>query len=311
MSAILAQSGSARSFNEADLRIAEVTGQCSLWWRQVPRMRRHRVGYIGHLAASPGRSIEAVLDLACDQLHRQGCTLAIGPIDGSTWRSYRLVTESSPFDPFLFEPSNPPEWPRQFLHAGFRQIASYFSSLVPDLSRVCRDTKAEEQRLREFGIRIRPLDRERFDSDLRIMYRIATEAFADSFLYSSIDWLEFSSLYYPLRASVHPELVLIAEMHGAPAGFIFAMPDLLQTRRGAEVDTIIIKSLGVLPPYTGLGLGSILVEEIHRSAGNRGYKRAIHALMHDDNMRSARISSHYGKVFRRYGLFARHLDMQP
>ena len=36
---------------------------------------------------------------------------AVGPLDGSTWRRYRLVTERGVEPPFFMEPDNPDDWP--------------------------------------------------------------------------------------------------------------------------------------------------------------------------------------------------------
>jgi len=293
-----------------DLHISVAQAGCSLWWRRVPQMPGCRVGCIGNVAAVEGCSIEPVLDAACGELQRQGCTLAIGPMDGSTWRSYRLVTESYCAQSFLFDLNNPSEWQGQFRRRGFAQIARYFSCLVPDLSMAPRDMAEQERRLERLRIQIRRFDATRFESDLGIIYRIASAAFAETFLYRSISWIEFFSLYHPLRERIDPEFVLIAERDSEPVGFIFAIPDLLQTRNGEVPDTVVIKTLGILPSLQGHGLGAGLVERIHDSARRRGYKRAIHALMRSDN-NSARISAHSGQVIRRYGLFARPLAGRP
>jgi ribosomal protein S18 acetylase RimI-like enzyme len=217
-----------------------------------------------------------------------------------------MATAGGP-PPFFLEVTNPPDWKQEFLQAGFHEIASYCSCMVPDLSCVCRDITLREAQLAQREIRIRPFDRNQFDAELYTIYRIASEAFISNSFYSPISWKEFALLYYPLREVVNPDLVLVAEVEGQPAGFIFALPDLLQGRPDAQVDTVIIKSLGVLPAYKGLGLGSVLVDRVHRSAMTQGYKSAIHALMRDDNQPARQISAHTAHVFRRYGLFARHL----
>ena len=323
--------GFSEALGEADFQVVDSSGQCSLWWRRTPELPPYKIGCIGRLIASPGHPIAPILNLACDYLLRQGCSLAIGPMDSSTWGSYRLVTQSLPIvapsdhtmavsgipAPFFLEVSNPPEWKQEFLQAGFHAIASYCSSMVTDLTNDdltndltsgCKDIAPREARLAQRGIRIRPFDRDGFDSELYTIYRIASEAFLNNFLYSPISWPEFALLYYPLREVINSDFVLVAEAQAQPAGFIFALPDLLQDRSDAQFDTVIIKSLGVLPAYKGLGLGSVLVDRVHRSAMTQGYKRAIHALMRDDNQAARQISAHTAHVFRRYGLFARHLQ---
>jgi GNAT superfamily N-acetyltransferase len=112
-----------------------------------------------------------------------------------------------------------------------------------------------------------------------------------------------------VKPYVRPEIVLFAEQHGQPIGFIFAIPDMLQAKRGQSIDTVIIKTMAVHPAHAGLGLGSLLMARCEHAAHELGYRRAIHALFHEKN-RSGKISSHTGKVIRRYTLFAKPLLVQ-
>ena len=57
-------------------------------------MPDQRIGCIGELEVSPGASAKPLLTVAMEALQANGCTIAIGPMDGSTWRNYRLVTYS-------------------------------------------------------------------------------------------------------------------------------------------------------------------------------------------------------------------------
>jgi hypothetical protein len=48
----------------------------------------------------------------------------------------------------------------------------------------------------------------------------------------------------------------------------------------------------------------VLVNELHARARALGYRQAVHALMHDDNVGSTRLSARFGVPMRRYALFA-------
>jgi GNAT superfamily N-acetyltransferase len=109
-----------------------------------------------------------------------------------------------------------------------------------------------------------------------------------------------------VRSLLSPELVVLAERAGELVGFLFALPDFAQAQRGEVIDTVILKTLAVLPSLAGMGLGSLLSAAVHTRAYHLGYRRAIHALMHVEN-RSRRISAHIAQPFRGYTLFARPL----
>jgi GNAT superfamily N-acetyltransferase len=93
-------------------------------------------------------------------------------------------------------------------------------------------------------------------------------------------------------------------------GFIFAVPDLKQAERGRPIDTVIVKTLAVLPERANAGLGSLLLATCQCTASRLGYARAIHALMHEQNI-SRSLSRRYAQPMRHYALFGRALGAQP
>lgn len=285
----------------------EASARCSLWWTRTPHLEGHRVGLIGHYAATSGDAARSLLKSAAEQLASQGCTIAVGPIDGSTWQRYRLITERNGVPPFFLEPDNPEQWTTHFIESGFSSLATYSSAINDDLNR--RDSRADtaRKRLESTGVKIRELRIDDFASELCRIYRVAEVSFRTNFLYSPISESAFSSQYERIRHFIRPELCLIAECDNRPVGFIFALPDALQAARGEAIDTIIIKTVAVLPDRAYAGLGAFLVDRCQEISRSLGYRKAIHALMHDAN-NSRNISSRYARVIRRYTLFARELE---
>ena len=280
--------------------------RASVWWNTQMTLAGQTPGAIGHYAADDGKAGHEVLRRACDELRRAGCTMAIGPIDGNTWRSYRFVTERGSERPFFLEPDNPDEWPDHFSSAGFTVIARYASAVTEDLG--LHDTRcaAAERRLATNGVTIRSLNCGAIDEELRRIHALSRRAFERNFLYVPLDEQEFVDQYRRLLPFVCPELVLLAEHEGDLVGLLFAVPDILRARGGSPLDTVVIKTVAVAPGRAYTGLGSVLVAEAHNRAARTGYTRAIHALMHEQNV-SRNISRRYARTFRRYALFAKRL----
>jgi GNAT superfamily N-acetyltransferase len=288
-----------------------VVARCSLWWTAAPRYRDHRVGLLGHYGAVSEQAAAEVLRLARAELARQGCTLVIGPMDGSTSQRYRFVTERGAEPPFFLEPENPDAYPQQLASAGFTPLAEYYSSLQDSLE--VRDPRLADiaARLAAEGVGIRPLDLDRFDVELRRIYTVVAPSFSENFLATPIAEDEFIEQYAQVRPFVQPELVLLAEREGETVGFMFVLPDWLQAQRGEAVSTVIVKTLAVAPAYAGQGLATLLSARAQDAARQLGYTRAIHALMHERNT-SRRISSRFaGRIIRRYTLFARPVAGTP
>jgi GNAT superfamily N-acetyltransferase len=282
-----------------------IVARCSLWWTSVPPHPGEQLGVIGHFAAADAKSSRELLEAAALELAKRGCTLAVGPMDGTTWRRYRLVTERGTEPPFLLEPDNPDEWPTWFTQSGFTPLARYFSALNSNLTIEDPRIPRTAERLEKSGIQLRRLAIEQFEVDLRRIYEVSRISFQKNFLYTPIAESEFLSQYGSIRTQVRPELVLLAEQEGRTVGYIFAIPDLAQARRG-PIDTVILKTVAVLPGRSWAGLGNLLVARCQQAARALGFTRAIHALMHEDN-NSLNLSGHYAQPFRRYTLFARDL----
>ena len=274
--------------------------RCSLWWTDTPVYEDHAVGLVGHYAAADETAAQAVLARALERLREAGCTLALGPMDGATWFSYRFVTEGPDAPPFFLEPYHPPAYPEHFVRAGFESLAEYVSAYVP---KVDTEPPADPP----LDVTVRSLNADAPTAELDRLYGLVTDSFADNFLYTPIGKERFVGLYRGLLDAVDPSLVRLVETPaGRLVGVAFLIPDRLQAARDEPVDTVIAKTLAVHPDVAGQGLGSWLLHEAQWTARQQGYPHAIHALMHETN-RSRRISRHYGDVVRRYALFAREL----
>jgi GNAT superfamily N-acetyltransferase len=282
----------------------ELLARCSLWWTHVPSLPGQRIGLIGHYAARQSTGAWQLLQVACDELARQGCTLAIGPMDGNTSRRYRLLSERGSEPLFFLEPDNPDDWPAHFTGYGFSPLADYYSALQDGIE----PTDLRMPALANEGITIRSLDATHFDEELRRIYRVVAASFQQSVLASPLaeeDFLEQNRLLQPY---VRPELVLLAERAGEPAGFVFALPDWCQAQRGEIIDTVIVKTLAVHPACAGRGLATLLTGHLRLRAHDLGYMRAIHALMHAQNSSRHISQTNGGRIIRRYTLYGRPLE---
>lgn len=289
-----------------------IASHCSLWWDDaIPDLPSgERPGVIGHYAVRDDQAARALLSHACEELAVHKCQVAIGPMDGNTWRRYRLVTGGDPAEPpFFLEPTNPDDWPTHFARSGFDVFANYHSTLTTALE--AADPRADEvaARLRVQQITLRTVDGKRIDDDLRAIYRLSLLSFRRNFLYTPIEEAEFLEQYRRVLPHVLPQLTFLAHtLDGELVGFLFALPDLLQAGRQTRIDTVIVKTLAVLPGRAWAGLGRLLLDRCQRTARNEGYRRVIHALMHDANAsRNLSRGVWAAQPLRQYALYARNL----
>lgn len=282
------------------LCVRDATGEraaCSLWWTATPRLDGRTTGLIGHYARTDAGAADLLLAAALQRLCAAGCELAAGPVDGSTWHRYRFVTDPGARAAFAFEPQNPAGYPDDFERSGFTTRARYVSAEETQLDRGDERVVRARRRLHSAGVTIRPIDLAHFDAEIAALHPVANAGFADALLFSPIDLVAFANMYRPLRASIDPHYVRIAECAGRIAGFGFAFPD---RANGA----VIAKTFARLPDRRFAGLGAVLLDDVRRIAYADGYARLIHALMRADNA-SLNTSLHTAHIIRRYGLFVR------
>ncbi|MFB6271398.1 MAG: hypothetical protein ABEL51_00745 [Salinibacter sp.] len=281
--------------------------RCSVWWSDTPDYKDHAVGLVGHYAATTAEGGRAVLERACRRLADEGCTCAIGPMDGATWYPYRFVTERGSRPAFVMEPWHPRGYPDHFRDVGFEPLARYVSSVGADAD-ILRETSVPDHPPLD-RVEVRALNLDRFNEDLRRLHTLVTASFADNFLYTPLSEADFVAHHQQFRAFIEPELVRLAEQkqdgERRLVGIAFLVPDVLQAERGEAIDTAVFKTLAVHPEVTGQGLGRWLTGHMHAVAWQEGYRQVLHALMHEDNV-SRRLG--YGAPLRRYTLFRRFLS---
>ena len=263
-----------------------------LWWKHTPTYQDHKVGCF-----TPPSSL-AQLAAAEAFLRAQGCTIAIGPMEGNTWRTHRAVIESDNSPPFLLEPRTPVKTAEILRSADYQILAQYTSSKI-DLTQNQPNLTRLQSRLSH--LKIRPLNLTHIESELRLIYKISIQTFTNNFLYTPISESEFLAQYLPFKPHLTPNCAFIAEHGSKPIGFVFGYPD-------QNSEDFIVKTLAVLPERSYAGLGTLLVQLIQDKAKEAGFRKAIHALQREDNQ-SLRISTRFNAtIFRRYALFAKKLS---
>jgi predicted N-acetyltransferase YhbS len=284
----------------------QIRARCSIWWRDTATVDGEKSGAIGHYAATDERFGAVALEHACSELGNRHCKLAVGPLDGNTWRRYRFITERGSAKPFFLEPDNPDEYPVHFERSGFRTLATYVSEVNPAMATRQPELGSLREKMDALGIHIRSLHAEDPDDDLDGIYDVVRESFRSSFLYTPLDRDAYRSMYIPLLKAVDPRLMLVAVQDGEIVGFVFAPPDVLQKTYQDSVDAIVIKTIAIRPRKELSGLGRVLIVDMLENATDMGFTTAISALMHTGN-RSQQISSDCAGPMRGYALFGREL----
>ena len=280
-------------------------GRCRLWWSRTPGLNDRRIGFVGHLDVDDGEEARAALDAAREVLADAGCDLAVGPVEGSTWANYRLVIDDrgdlpAPLPAFPLEPHNPVDQPAWWRAAGFAELAKYRSTINNRISEPDRLVEYAAAQFDTAGLRLRQLDADDRDAEMRRAHDVCLAAFAGAFLFQPIEADAFVAMMAKAKPLIRPGLVWLAEHDEAgTVGFLFAYP--------ADAETVVTKTVAVLPDRRWHGLGALLLRHVYAEAIKLGYTRAIGATIHDANRMSLKLYRDRMTTFRRYAVFAREL----
>ena len=281
------------------------------------------VGSLGYFESVPDPAISgALIDRAIEFLADRGVKLVYGPMNGSTWYSYRFSTPISKFDrgSYVGEPYNPDYYPGLFANAGFQPIRTYRSALVTKFGPYIEESSEQVDRFFEAGYSVRRYTRR----DIDVISDLANAIFKGNFAFTPCGHNEFRSIHARTLALLPEDHVLIAHgpPGGAPVGFIVNMPDYgdilrdLDGKSGAlasvrfwirrrEPKRLIVRTLGALPGLRKVAVGRVLLALTYRMASRIGYESIVHAHM-DVQSESIRINAGSSDPgFGRYTLYSK------
>lgn len=278
------------------------------------------LGFIGFFdALDRPEASAAVLGEAVAWLRARGARVVRGPVNTSTYHPYRLMTEGFERGAFFLEPYNPAYYPVHWERAGFVPCRRYLSSEV-DAAACAASLEREYARSVAAGYTHRTFDRARFDDELRLMYDLSTRIFEGSWMWRPLAFEEFRALYAGLQGIMDPGLCFFLYKGEEPVGFLFGVPDFAPAVRAMagsrsiaakvrfwlkrkRTSQVLLKTFGVVPGRRQGANALALCHLFHKAAVERGYARAVHALMRDDNTSLRMSERHGGETIKRYALY--------
>ena len=184
-------------------------------------------GNWGLLEAEDSDTAQTLLDAAEDWLRVQGMHRALGPLSISIWDEPGLLIEGFDKPPTVMMGHNSPLYRGWIEDAGYRPIKQLLNFTVdivegfPPL--VNRIVAAGEKNAR---IRIRKVDKRRFDDEARLIMGILNDAWSDNWGFVPLTDSEIAFVGKKLKTMVFEDLIRVAEVDGAPVAFMIVLPNL-------------------------------------------------------------------------------------
>lgn len=281
------------------------------------------VGYLGFWECEDDdAAAHALLDAAIGWLSAPPRNLAavIGPIDYSTWHSYRFSVPEEPRHPtFWLEPVTADHSPGQWMRYGFKPSYRYLSTRTTRLDLIGGHDAIDAAR--DDGYSFRTFDMSDPERELFRVYEMSVAGFADMRLFTPIGWREFRSIYAGMHRIIVPELAIFAVApDGSDVGIAFNIPNFIDAARrmGGSASTIaklrflhgrgsppdlLLKSMTVLPEHQHGRIGEALMQLSYVEGIRHGFTGFYHALMYAGNLSVLNLVSTSGaEQVRRYAL---------
>lgn len=249
-------------------------------------------------------------------LRDQGMTSVRGPVNPSLNYECGLLIEGFDTPPFFMMTHNRPYYARLVEASGFGKIedlyafwgrTSMLSSLDSKLGSMVEGVKER------FGVTVRPLDRSRFDDEVRMFLDIYNSSLGGTWGFVPLSAAEIKHMAASLRHLIVPELALVAEVNGTPIGSVFCLLDynprikaingrlfpfgflrLLWNKRGIKRMRVI--STNVVPEYQAWGVGLVLTAALVKPVLDWGMEEAEFSWVLESNYLSKRTLERGGAI---------------
>ena len=289
-----------------------VIGSLHLWHNR-PDYNGRKTSYIGNvnIYEKYRKDEEQLFNKVFEELKKEGIETIIGPLNGTTWNTYRYVTEKGNGRPFLLEPWNEDYYVSLFEKLDFKHLAGYISTVMEGMnSNGRKNLNKKIEKLKKFDyykdIKVESAENKDLLTVLNKVYDLTVEAFKNNFLYSELEREIFLKMYLSYEDKIIKKFFKMLYLGDELIGYVFGIPDYAELGYKGKIDTIILKTIAVSPIYNGKGMGYILINSLVEEAEKEGYENVIYALMHESNV-SKNIGLLLGNMLRKYTLFIKEL----
>lgn len=247
-------------------------------------------GNFGLLEAEDEATAHALIARAEQWLREQGMTHVLGPISLSIWEEPGLLTKGHDHSPTVMMGHDRPEYQGWIESAGYapvKELRTYELDITQDFPPLIQRIIASGEK--NGRIRIRKVDKSRFDEEAAIIMAILNDAWGDNWGFVPITEREIAYTGKKLKPIVFEDLIRIAELDGRPVAFMMTLPDfneaikplngsmfpfgwvrLLRWLRKPRVKTMRVPLMGVLKELQSSRMASqlafMMIELIRRDA---------------------------------------------
>ena len=292
-------------------------------------IHREQCGFFGFFECLPDPAIAAgLLAAAAGWLRERDIDTMRGPLNPSTNDECGFLLEGFDSPPMIMMTYTPRYYLDYMEQCGLvkaRDLYAYLS-VIKDVTAGDRlERLASAVRARVPGLVVRPARMDRFRKELEAVKDIYNSAWSHNWGFVPMTDDEIESMAKRLKSLIVPELLIMAEINGSPAGFFMAVPDYNQVlgringRLGPlellkflwysrKITDIRVLTMGVKEEYRRKGIEALLSLESFKAATRRGYGRAeMSWVLEDNELMKKGCELMGGKLYKKYRIFEKKI----
>ena len=192
-------------------------------------------GNWGLLEAEDAEVAHALIVSAEDWLRGQGMNRALGPLSISIWDEPGLLVEGFETPPTIMLGHNSPLYQAWIEAEGYRPVKKLFNYAVdivdgfpPLVNRIVTAGEKNER------IRIRRVDKRKFDAEARLIMGILNDAWSDNWGFVPLTDSEIAYVGKKLKDIVFEDLIRVAEVDGEAVAFMIVLPNINELLIGMD-----------------------------------------------------------------------------
>jgi GNAT superfamily N-acetyltransferase len=294
-------------------------------------LHKSNVGCFGMFESIDDNAVaQALFDAAAAWLRAKGRDAIMGPIDYSTNYVCGLLVHGFEHAPTILTSHNPPYYEQLFLSLGLAKEIDFYAWWFVDPDRAAKRLRrlagAMKDRQRAT---IRPANLGNLGAESERLRHIYNEAWQHNWGFVPFTPAEFAYMAHELKPIVIPDMTLLAEVDGEPAGFILCVPDINAAIRHANGRLTIfglpiglakllyhksrlrrmrLVALGVVPKYRRNAIAEMLVLRIIETGMlERKYFGECSMTLENNHMINRFLAAIGAERYKTYRIFSRSL----
>ncbi len=282
-----------------------------------------KVGFFGFFESIDDYEVASqLLKVAMITLKAEGMEKMRGPASFSTNHEIGFLVEGFDLPPTVMNPYNKPYLPKLAEQFGLKKVMDLHAYLITKETPIDERHLKIVKRIRERNkIKVRSADFSKFAREIEVIRHVYNHAWERNWGFVPLQEDEFNHMAKNLKEIVDPDMLLIAEIDGEPAGFSMAVPDINQalihlngrlfptgllkllwhTKIRNKIKGLRMMTMGVVHEYQKRGIDNIFFVDTYNMGVQKGYQWAELSWILETNELMCRAAEDMGaKLYKKY-----------